>query len=304
MDPTFENRVIKRLKHLRKFAAKWPTNAYRVYGWDIPEFPWNVDVYDDQIHLQYFQKNHTDEQLDWVPERIQEIFDVEPEAVHFKERHRRFGTQYEKLTDDGLEYVVDEGPHQFLVNLDGYVDTGLFMDHRNLRRAVAKEVKERGACKVLNLFSYTGAFSVWAAAAGATVTSADLSNTYLDWAVRNFILNKINAQKHDFIRTDILRWLPQQNKEAVYDIIILDPPTWSRSKKMEGEMDVQRDHAFMLRQCWNLLRPGGVIYFSTNYTGFELDKHALETEIKEITKWTVPDDFKAGIHRAFEIRKP
>jgi 23S rRNA (cytosine1962-C5)-methyltransferase len=304
MDPTLENRIKKRLKHLRKFAERWPTNAYRVYDWDIPEFPWSVDVYGDQIQLQYFQKNHTADQLDWVPERIQALFEVEADAVHFKERHRRFGTQYEKLSESGSEFVVFEGPHQFYVNLDSYIDSGLFLDHRNLRREVAAEVGRRRRPEVLNLFSYTGAFSVWSAAAGGHVTTVDLSNTYLEWAQRNFELNKLNVREHNFVRSDILRWLPQQKKAEQFDVIVLDPPTWSRSKKMDGELDVQRDHPFMIRQCVRLLRPGGVIYFSTNYKGFKLELDDFELPVKEISNWTVPEDFKKTIHRAFEIRKP
>lgn len=304
MDLTFENRVKKRLKHLRKFAERWPTNAFRAYDWDIPEFPWSVDVYGDQIQLQYFQKNHTADQIDWVPERIQELFGVEAEAVHFKERHRRFGTQYEKLSETGSEFVVFEGPHQFYVNLDSYIDSGLFLDHRNLRREVAAEVGRRGRPNVLNLFSYTGAFSVWSAGAGGRVTTVDLSNTYLDWAQRNFELNNLQSKSHTFLRSDILRWLPQQRQNEQFDVIVLDPPTWSRSKKMDGELDVQRDHPFMIRQCYRLLRPGGVLYFSTNYKGFTLELDGFDIPVKEISDWTVPEDFKKTIHRAFEIRKP
>lgn len=304
MDRTFENRLNKRYKHLRRFAAKWPTNAFRAYDWDVPEFPWSVDVYGDQIHLQYFRKNDTDDQLSWVPERMMETLGVDADAVHFKERHRRFGTQYEKLSNKGAEFIVDEGPHQFFVNLDAYIDTGLFLDHRNMRREVGDEVTRRGDPEVLNLFGYTGAFSVWAAAAGAKVTTIDLSNTYLDWAKRNFVLNGIDIRRHQFLRSDVMRWLPQQRGKEKYDVIVLDPPTWSRSKKMETELDVQNDHPFLLSQCWRLLRSGGVIYFSTNYKGFRLAKDAVEAEIKEISSWTVPEDFKEKIHRAFEIRKP
>lgn len=304
MDVTFENRLQKRLKHLQKFASRWPTNAFRAYDWDIPEFPWSVDVYGDRVHLQYFQKNNTDDQLDWVPEMVQSALNVEPAAVHFKERHRRYGTQYEKLAESREEFEVFEGDHKFLVNLDAYIDTGLFLDHRNLRREVGKEVAKRQSPQVLNLFSYTGAFSVWAAAAGGRVTTVDLSNTYLDWAQRNFAANSLDTRSHSFLRSDVLRWLPQQGGREKFDVIVLDPPTWSRSKKMDGELDVQRDHPFMLRHCWRLLRPGGVIYFSTNYQGFQLESDTIDAEIREISGWTVPEDFRKKIHRAFELRKP
>lgn len=304
----FEQRLTKRLKHLKKFASRWPTNAFRVYDRDIPDYPWMVDVYAEHVLLQFYETQRAENQLDEIPQRIAAFFEIPIEQVHVKIRRRRPGTQHEKHDVSGIPFTVFEGPHQFWVDLDSYIDTGLFLDHRNLRREVGREVEERVKSsrtppKVLNLFCYTGTFSVWAAAAGAHVTSVDLSNTYLEWAEKNFELNNLKMENHVFERSDVTRWLPQQRTSGIYDIVVLDPPSWSRSKKMDTEFDVQRDHVFLIKHALRLLKPGGVLHFSTNLRNFKLDQEALDTTLEETTHWTLPEDFREGIHRSFKALK-
>lgn len=301
----FEQRLTKRTKHLKKFAKKWPTDAFRVYDRDIPEYPWTVDFYGDHLLLQYFETRTSEGQTETIPDICAELLEIPKKNVHLKVRRRRSGTQHEKLAAKKIEFEVFEDDHKFLVNLDDYIDTGLFLDHRNMRREAARLVKEHPSRNpdVLNLFSYTGAFSVWCAAAGAKVTSVDLSNTYQDWAERNFKLNKLDPSKHLFERSDATRWLPQARVKDAYDLIILDPPTWSRSKRMDTDFDIQRDHVFLLKHCVRLLRPGGTLLFSTNLTSFKLDKENSPIELEETTQWSVPEDFRSGIHRSFKGTK-
>ena len=161
-----------------------------------------------------------------------------------------------------------------------------------------------GTPRMLNLFCYTGAFSVWAARAGAHTTSVDLSNTYLDWTRRNLEANQINPQQHILSRSDILRWLPREVELGrSYDVIVLDPPTFSRSKKMERDLDIQRDHPLLITHCLSLLSPQGVLFFSTNFRDFELAPK-ISARALEISHQTVPDDFRKGIHRAWEFCSP
>ena len=306
MTQEFRNRLRKRYRHLRKWAARWPTTAYRVYDWDIPEFAWTVDRYADRVFAQWFAGSGGDDVDPEIVPIIAEVLNVAVHDVSVRTRRRQKGAaQYERLDAQGARFTVSEGPHEFWVNLDEYIDTGLFLDHRELRRDVARNVAERGSnTRVLNLFAYTGAFSVWAAAAGAHVTTIDLSNTYLDWGRDNFRLNGIDPAAHRFERSDILRFLPQERRRAgQYDIIVLDPPTFSRSKKMERDLDIQRDWTFMVDECAGLLRRGGELFFSTNFREFELDVHRLSTKWHwtETTARTVPEDFRPPIHRSWRF---
>lgn len=304
------NRLKKRDRHLAKWAKRWPTNAYRVYDWDIPEWAFAVDRYADHVHLQQFvdrrrNAEQNDARLTRVIDVVADALDVPPERIHTKRRRRqKGGAQYLPLDGEDVELWVREGPHQFLVDLESHVDVGLFLDHREMRRMVADEVSSRGSCRVLNLFAYTGAFSVWAAGAGATVTTVDLSNTYLGVARRNFERNGIDPQRHTFERSDCLRYLPQAaRRDETYDVVVLDPPTFSRSKKMERDLDIQRDHADLIRGSLALGRRGATLWFSTNFRGFEL-RNDLERDlvVEEMTHRTIPEDFSPGIHRSWRIR--
>lgn len=315
MPSMFENRIAKRSRHLSRWAERWPTNAYRAYDWDIPEWPWLVDLYGRAADVQEFvRRNMTDaerdEQRAHVVDVVERVFDIPRAEIRVKQRVRQKGDdQYEKQDDDGERLQVFEGGNKFYVDLDQYLDTGLFLDHRETRRLVAKEVKHLQKKlgrqpRVLNLFAYTGTFSVWAASAGAHVTTCDLSNTYIDWAEDNFRLNDIDPAEHRFERTDVLRWLNQeyQRTENRWDIAILDPPTFSRSKKMERDMDIQRDHVDLINDTMRLLHPGRHCYFSTNFRNFDFKRGPVKADrIEEITYKTVPEDFREGIHRCWII---
>ena len=308
----FLNRIKKRRKHLAKWARRWPTQAYRLYDRDMPEYPWSVDIYGEQVFLQEYPHWKADDaarakQREEVIAALCEVFEITRDHIFMRTRTRKKGSsQYERRDGDSgkKEFVVEEGGHRFLVNLSDYIDTGLFLDHRNTRREVAKTIRGMsGTPRMLNLFCYTGAFSVWAACAGAHTTSVDLSNTYLEWTERNLSLNHIDPAHHITTRSDILRWLPKEvSLGRKYEVIVLDPPTFSRSKKMERDLDVQRDHVEMISRCLDLLTYNGVLYFSTNFRDFELDAD-LAKKAEEISNRSVPEDFRAGIHRSWLFHK-
>lgn len=304
----FHNRLKKRARHLRKWARRWPTEAFRVYDRDIPEYRWTVDVYGEHAFAQEFPRRgeperERRERRQHVLGAITDVLDVPAARIHERTRERKAGgTQYGRQSDAQREITVREGELSFLVNLTDYIDTGLFLDHRELRRELAQRVRQRGGGRALNLFCYTGAFSVWAAAAGAHTTSVDLSRRYLDWAERNFELNGLDPNAHVFLRKDVLDWLPHEvNLGRRYEFIVLDPPTFSRSKRMERNLDIQRDHLEMVRHCLSLLTHDGVLFFSTNFRKFDPQLDTLGVPVTEISDRTVPEDFRPGIHRAWEL---
>lgn len=305
----FRNRLRKRSRHLRRWADRWPTEAYRVYDWDIPEWSFAVDRYGSAVVMQHFvqrkQIDEADERLEAAVAVVQEVLEVPADEIFVKERKRQKGkSQYERTGDDHAWRTVSEAGHSFRVDLAAYLDTGLFLDHRELRRIVADDLRRREQPTLLNLFAYTGAFSVWGASAGATVTTVDLSNTYVDWARDNFELNELDPKAHRFERSDVMRWLPQEHQRGGrFDVIVLDPPTFSKSKKMVRDLDIQRDHEELIRGARALLNRGGVLYFSNNFRGFRLAPELdAEADVVEITTETIPEDFSAGIHRAWRIR--
>ena len=307
MPSGFENRLAKRFRHLGKKFGRWPTQAWRVYDRDMPEMPWTVDLYGDAAVLQEFAHSKTSDearaaQLADVVAAVERVCGVSPDDLFYKARKpQKGGAQYQRQGQAGAVRVVREGDLRFEVNLSDYIDTGLFPDHRNLRREVAKRTNRR--TRMLNLFCYTGAFSVWAARAGAHVTSVDLSNTYLAWAERNFTLNAIDPAAHVFKRADVTRWLPRERDLGRrYEIIVCDPPTFSRSKAMERDLDIQRDHPDIIDVCVELLAPGGVLYFSNNLTTFSMSGAIMRRHrVVEITNRTSSDDFRHRPHRAWEI---
>ena len=313
MSTPFANRLKKRARHLGKWAKRWPTQAYRVYDRDIPEYAWTVDVYGQDVYVQHFAQTPDEKhpQHDDVLEAIEQV--LEPRSIALSQRLRQKGSaQYEKLDDRGRLSVVEEDGLRFQVNLYDYIDTGLFLDHRAMRRMVGADVKARAEggrpLDVLNLFAYTCSFSVYAARHGARTHSVDLSNTYLEWGKRNFELNGMSVDDHAFERSDLLRWLPQATRrKRRYDVIVLDPPTFSRSKSMERDMDVQRDHVALIEACITLLKPGGALYFSTNFQRFRLDEGFADASCgaiwEEITARTISEDFRTPIHRAWRATR-
>lgn len=302
-----KNRLHKNLKHKKKWAKRHHIEAFRLYDREIPEYPYIVDLYRDcaviwlrleSIDLSPEKEKHQEELYAFLDE-----IQIPPNKRFIKKRKKQnFSEQYEKHNDASFHLIVEEDDLKFKTNLSDYLDTGLFLDHRPLRKLLrAAPLKN---LKALNLFCYTGSLSVALAKAGAEVTSVDLSQTYLDWAQENFKLNNIPTRVHEFLNGDCLKFLKEE-KPFQYDIVIADPPTFSRSKKFYGTWDVERDQSFLLRSLHGLLKDGGTGYFSTNKRDF---KESLEVfdqlSLKDISFQTIPEDFHdKKIHRCFTWQK-
>lgn len=303
------NRIKKNLRQLKSYLAQNQVSCYRVFDWDMPEYPLCVDIYEDVIHIAEYKTRH---QLDdiaykkWLEECsavIQTLFNKEEDQLFFKMRERQKGlSQYEKVDSKQHFFEVQEQGIKFKVNMHDYLDTGLFLDHRITRQRVRLEAKGK---HVLNLFAYTGAFSVYAAIGGAfSTTTVDLSNTYLNWAKENFKLNQISLARHDFIKTDAKEWVKQKPQKK-YDIIVLDPPTVSRSKMAKTKFDIQPDHPELINHTLNHLVEGGVLYFSNNFREFQFQQELINaSSIEDIALQTIPPDFRNKIiHRCWRIIK-
>ena len=277
-ESAFANRLRKRLRHLRRWASRGDVTCYRVYDADLPDYAVAVDRYEDRVHVQEYappatvDERRAQSRLAEVLRVAPEVLDVPRDHVVLKRRARQRGrSQYERQGEGGDLLEVREGGHRFLVNLTDYLDTGLFLDGRDLRALVAESSRGK---RVLNLFAYTATATVYAARAGArTTTSVDLSRTYLEWARRNLDLNEVGGDRHRIVRADCLRWLPEQRGR--WDLVLLDPPTFSNSKSSEGLFDIQRNYVELLSGLLRLMSPGGVIYFSTNFRRFKFDESAL-----------------------------
>ena len=307
----FANRVRKNARHWGKWARRRSIQCYRVYDRDIPEFAFALDRYGEYAHLQEYERSSVEDDAERGEWRSQvhlaaaDGLELPPERVVMKRRaRRRAGEQHEKTGESGQDFVVEEGGHRFIVNLEAHLDTGLFLDHRNTRALVQEEAKGK---RFLNLFSYTGSFTVYAAAGGAADSiSVDLSNTYLDWAQRNFELNRIDARRHRLVRADVLQWLGEAGRAGErFDLIVLDPPSVSKSKAMVHALDVQEDHPALIEACARLLNRRGVLYFSTNLQRFRAAPGAFDgLEAEEISERTVPEDFRnRRIHRCWRAVK-
>ncbi len=304
-----KNRIDKNFRHLHKRAQREGIECWRVYDADLPEYAAAIDIYADCLHVQeYLAPSTVDENLARTRLReltraAGEVLEIPRERIAVKTRRRGKGGEKYGRFDERHEFMqVEEGGLAFEVNLWDYLDTGLFLDHRPLRARM--RVMSKGK-RVLNLFCYTASVSVYAAAGGAIeTTSVDLSQTYLEWATRNFALNgMMDERAHRVVRQDAVEFL--QTHSALYDVIFVDPPTFSNSKRAE-DFDVQRDHARLLELCGERLWPDGVIVFSNNFRRFKLDESALEKfHIKEITRETIPFDFERNprIHRVWELRR-
>ena len=306
----FANRLRKNMKQLAKWVKRENIDCYRAYDADIPEYQVAVDIYKDQVHLQEYappkkvDKVKAFSRLNEVVAALPVVLDKPAEKIVLKQRKRQQGTdQYEKQSQTRHFFEVNEHGCRLLVNLKDYLDTGLFLDHRPVRHRIQKEAQGKD---VLNLFCYTGTASVHAAVGGArSTTSVDMSSTYLGWAERNLALNGFQGNAHRLIRSDCFKWLHSQFKPE-YDLIFMDPPTFSNSKKMSNVLDVQRDHVELVEAAMSLLRPGGKLIFSNNYRRFKLDYDALsEFDVKDITAQTLDPDFKRNsrIHCCFEITR-
>jgi len=307
----FANRLRKNAAHRRRWAARQGLTAFRLYDCDIPEYRYAVDWYAGRVHVVEYQQRRGRAagakagQLDEVRAAIEEVLGVPPERIYVKRKAPKIWgrQQYEKLGSGSERFVVEEAGLKFLVNLGDYLDTGLFLDHRNTRIRVGREARGK---RFLNLFCYTGAFTVHAAAGGAvSTTSVDLSNTYLAWLQDNLELNGLAGPQHEIVRADVVRWL-RQVRGREWDLAVLDPPSFSASKKMVGTLDVQRDHVELIEGTMALLAPDGVLYFSTNYTAFELDEAALAAFcFEELTPASLPEDIRnVRVHRCWRVTRP
>lgn len=309
------NRLRKNEKRLRRWRKKAQVSCYRLYDADMPEYACAIDVYEGQVHVQEYaapkkipatQAAHRFEE---VLAAVSCFAQAPIESISTKVRRRTAGiSQYEKQegaaagNDRSDFFSVQEGEARLQVNLSRYLDTGLFLDHRPLRRKIFETAQGKS---FLNLFCYTATASVQAALGGAISSiSVDLSQTYLRWAAENFELNKIDQSKHALVNADCRTWLAACKEK--FDIIMLDPPTFSNSKKMEGVLDIQRDHVGLIRDAVARLSEQGVLYFSTNLRTFKLDADELATfcEYEDITAQTLDEDFQrnARIHKCWCIR--
>ncbi len=326
----FYNRLRKRYKHLAKWARHSGVYAYRLYDKDIPEFPAAVDIYCEHCSnalfavLTFYESAVHRIQPDTVTGYLRCIcaaLAISDTAISVKYRKKqRNNTQYEKISSSGKHIVVQEGACLFLVNLYDYLDTGLFLDHRPARLAIAAQSREK---TVLNLFCYTAAFSVHALHGGArAVCSVDLSKKYLRWAEKNMRLNTFDdPSRCTFIQSDVSVFLKQAAlKKQTWDIVICDPPTFSNSKRANGFLDINRHWAALVRQCCAVLAKDGVLYFSSNskklvFSATELSDSFSENipanhfvycsrhfAAEDISMKSIPEDFRnKKIHRLWKI---
>lgn len=306
------NRLRKNLKQLGQWARKNNIECYRLYDADMPEYALAIDCYGEMVHVQeYAPPKSVDaraarERLGEALAVIPEVLGIDADHLVCKQRQRQAGkAQYEKQSASGQYFTVHEGGCALRVNLRDYLDTGLFLDHRPIRQWIQSKAKDK---RFLNLFCYTGAATVHAGVGGARETvSVDMSKTYLHWARENLRLNHLDDQHHRLVHQDCLQWLegkPGQG-ERDFDLIFMDPPTFSNSARMEGVLDVQRDHPLLIRQAMARLAPGGVLVFSNNFRRFRLDASISEEfEVRDVTRQTIDKDFARNprIHQCWEIR--
>ena len=314
----FSNRLKKNLKPLRKWAKTNQIMAYRVYDADMPEYSLAVDYYqtleggewvvvNEYAAPKTIDRGAAKRRLHEAISVLPGVFNLAPDHIIFKIRERQKGSsQYEKLDENKQYFTVMENGVKLRVNFTDYLDTGLFLDHRDVRAYVAKQSRGK---RLLNLFCYTATATAQAAAQGASSSlSVDMSKTYLYWAKHNLMINGCDESKHSLLQENVLEWLDQASEiqQGQFDVIFLDPPSFSTSKRMEGTLDIQRDHVELINKTLKLLKAGGELIFSTNFRKFKLDKASLVgVELTDITRKTMPKDFQRNtkIHQAWSIIK-
>lgn len=313
----FANRLKKNLKKLSNWAKQNRVTCYRAYDADLPEYSVAVDIYQGEqtwVNVQEYEppksidQHKADQRLAGLLAEIPRVLGINSDQVFLKIRRKQKSTdQYEKHGDQGRFHIIEEGGCKLLVNFEDYLDTGLFLDHRPIRLLIQQQAKGKS---FLNLFAYTGSATVHAAMGGAkSTTTVDMSNTYINWAKKNMALNA-NQGAHEFIQADCLEWLAAEAEltNRHYDLIFLDPPTFSNSKRMDAVFDIQADHVQLINNAISLLSPGGILYFSTNFRRFKIDKQALadlDLIVEDISAATVPEDFARNpkIHYCWRIQE-
>lgn len=304
-----KNRIIKNQQRLKSYLKQNDVTCYRLYDADLPEYSAAIDVYDEMVHIQEYAPPKdippkvAQRRLNEIVRVTSGLLQIPESEIALKQRQRQKGDwQYQKQSDEEQFQVVHEQGLQFYVNLNRYLDTGLFLDHRKTRKMIMAEANGK---RFLNLFAYTGSVSVYAAKGGAKTTTVDMSRTYLNWAIKNFGLNSIPIYGHEFVQSDCLQWLTEAQGQRVYDLIFLDPPTFSNSKRMDATFDVQRDQVELINQTMNLLDKKGKLYFSNNFKKFDMEKELMESfDIQEVTARTLPSDFQKSRnhHRCWLIQ--
>ena len=302
----FANRLRNRARHLRRWPTKRGITCYRLYDRDVPDVPLVVDRYEDALHIAEFARPHDRslaqhaDWLDLMARTAADVLETKRDRIFLKFRDRQRGAeQYHRIADRGARFVVQEGGLKFVANLSDYVDTGLFLDHRLTRQMVRE--KSAGQ-RFLNLFGYTGSFTVYAAAGGAaTTTTVDKSATYTDWARENLQLNGFTGPEHAIVRSDFRSFIDSLGPRDQWDLAVVDPPTFSNTKGIEQDWDIQRDHAELLRRLAVHIAPNGAVFFSTNYRRFKLDETVPgDYSIRDITRQTIPEDFRnQRIHKCW-----
>jgi len=301
------NKVKKTFKHLRKRFARQNIEVFRLYDWDIPEIRAVVDWYAGHLVIaEYTRKQSTPEWLPMMGKAVAEILDVPRDKVHLKERRagKQNGMRYERINTTNKKIIMSERDLNFYVNPYDYIDTGLFSDHRNTRQMIREIAADKD---FLNLYCYTGSFSCYAAKGGArTTTSVDRSETAITWTRENMDLNEIPKQGNTLVQAHTFDFLEQAEKEnRMYDLAVVDPPSYSTTRSRKVDFDILRDHPRLISGVLALMRPGGLIFFSTNHQSFELRIDALKVSVvEEITVFTIPADFvskRKTIHRCWKI---
>ncbi|RLB90697.1 MAG: SAM-dependent methyltransferase [Deltaproteobacteria bacterium] len=302
------NKVKKRYRHLRKRYARQNLEVFRLYDWDIPDIRAVVDWYGGHLVIgEYSRQQSTPDWLPLMGSAVADALNVPKEKLHLKIRKSgiKEGARYKRLNHTNQKIPMWERELQFYINPSDYVDTGLFSDHRNTRQQVGKMVKNKD---FLNLYCYTGAFTCYAAKGGARSTlSVDRSETAINWARENLELNKLTDPRHTLAQEDTLDFLARAKWQNLsFDLAVVDPPSYSTTKETEKHFDIARDYPLLLNGVFELMRPGGTLFFSTNHQNFDMETHRLNaTDITEITDKTIPEDYltkRKKIHRCWEIQ--
>lgn len=306
------NRLQKNLRSIGKWARQQDLQCYRLYDADLPEYAFAIDCYDRHIHMQEYEapasisSDKVEHRREQAQIAVAKAMDIPQDLIVLKTRQRQRGSnQYQSLAEqsdkNSHNFVVHENRARLLINLHDYLDTGLFLDHRPIRKFIYENSKGK---RFLNLFCYTGSASVHAALGGAiTSLSCDLSNTYLDWARKNFALNKLGGKQHRLTRVDCIRFL--ETCRDKFDLIFLDPPTFSNSKKTDNVLDIQRDHLSLIKNAMGLLEKDGLLIFSTNKRKFKLDGALTEKfAVEDYSSASLDKDFLRNkhIHQVWMIR--